>query len=159
MQQSLSPLIVPKLSKIFTDSKERFLHSAKSELLQVFSITISACFIGCGLWYFAGGYLVGYDRWQKIGDIFYLAIAVEFTLAISNIFNMCVLLPSRSLSGLALPTILFRVLTIPLMFFLDPVVQDDVKLVFYVMSVTGIMVFIAYAIKSFFTLYEINKSI
>lgn len=158
LQQSLSPLIIPKLSKQFSDSKSKFYKAAKTELKQIFSLTVFACIAGFILWAYFGDLLIGRERWLMIGGFFYLAIAVEFSLAIVGLFNICIMIPTKTVDGLSLITIGVRLCTVPLLYGLIVSKMDNTIAILAAMLVPGVLLAVIYSVKGYLILRNIRNT-
>ena len=115
VNQSLWPLLGPRLAGLFASNPREFRVKAIREIFEIGGLNAAVVCLALGAWSVAGGLLVGHERWLAIGSTFYLAMAVEVTVAVPFILNMCVLVPSSALGNIAVPTIFIRASSVVLL--------------------------------------------
>lgn len=140
LHQALSPLIIPRLSRAYAESTHRYLQQVRIELREVIALNVAAILLALLGWRWLGEPLLTPERWNSIGALFYLALAVEITLVVANISIMCVLVPTKRLDSVTVLTSALRLATLPVFCLLFVAGLVNGPLILLSMLVPGILV-------------------
>ena len=148
LHQALSPLIIPRLTRAYMESKDLYRRLVRVDLFQVIALNVIALLTAVLGWRWIGPTLLTPDRWNLIGDMFYLALMVEATLVVTNISSMCVLLPTRQLDRLTIPTAGLRFATLPIFYLLLFAGLNEGQRILLSMLLPGILVAALYWLRA-----------
>jgi O-antigen/teichoic acid export membrane protein len=126
LQQAVSPLIVPRLSRALANGGRNFVERAKDELFEIGGLNVIALLIAVSAWAWLGAIVLTEERWMAIGSSFYFALLVECTLIIAHVAAICVLIPTSNIGELSVATVLIRLFVVPI-FFLCVLLGADMK--------------------------------
>jgi O-antigen/teichoic acid export membrane protein len=148
LHQALSPLVIQRLSRAFAQSIRNYHELVREELRDVVLLNVAAFVIAILGWYWFGALILTEERWSLIGDVFYLALMVEATLVIANVSSMCVLVPTKQIDRLTLPTILLRLATFPMVYLLLTAALPHGSVILLSMLLPGIFVAVLYGFRA-----------
>jgi hypothetical protein len=142
--ESLAPIILPKLAKQRRDHPDTYVSAARTEIRRSMAMNGAIFLIATLLWIGMGRLIVGPERWNEIGAFFYLALVIELVLLVTNVISVCVLLPTRALSGLSSVTFISRILVAPFLLLLLWNSIDGTLATFAAMVGSGLTLVAAY---------------
>lgn len=148
LHQALSPLIIPRLTRAYTESKDLYRRLVRVDLLEIITLNVIALLAAVLGWRWIGPAFLTPERWNLIGDMFYLALMVEATLVVANISSMCVLVPTRQLNGLIIPTAGLRLATLPIFYLLLFAGLQEGQRILLSMLLPGLLVAALYWIRA-----------
>lgn len=156
--EALAPITLPKLTRIHGSAPHAFYDASRRELRTFIAINLATLAVASALWLLLGQALVGYDRWHQIQPLFFLGLGVEVCLLTVSIVSTCVIVPSGNVAGLAMVTLMGRVVVTPAVLILASMTMvPEAHLVFAAMGVSGLLVAFWYVIRARVVLREYRQ--